>query len=127
MSASGSVPSVGFPPAAPPGPRLGLRENLGQFSLLLLINAFVGAMVGMERSVLPLLAESEFGVVSRASMLSFLVTFGLVKALANAFAGGAADQGRPVPPGPARRAGTTLPRLGGGEDVPGGVEAIRHR
>jgi len=73
-------------------PRLGLRENLGQFSLLVLINAFVGAMVGMERTVLPLLAEREFGVASRTSILSFLVTFGVVKALANAFAGGAADR-----------------------------------
>ncbi|MGH7730474.1 MAG: MFS transporter [Candidatus Eiseniibacteriota bacterium] len=72
--------------------RQGLRENLGQFSLLLLINAFVGVMVGMERSILPLLAEREFGIVSRAAILSFLITFGLVKALANAFAGGAADR-----------------------------------
>jgi MFS family permease len=73
-------------------PRLGLKENLGQFSLLVLVNAFVGAMVGMERTVLPLLAEREFGIASRASILSFLVTFGVVKALANAFSGGAADR-----------------------------------
>ena len=72
--------------------RLGLRANLGQFSLLLLVNGFVGAMVGMERSVLPLLAEREFGVASRAAILSFLITFGLVKAIANAFAGLAADR-----------------------------------
>lgn len=78
--------------AAQPGRRLGLRENLGQFSLLLLTNAFVGAMVGMERSVLPLLAEREFGIASRTSILSFLLTFGVVKALANAFAGGASDR-----------------------------------
>ncbi len=78
--------------AQPPQARLGLRQNLGQFSLLLLINAFVGAMVGMERTVLPLLAEREFGVVSRTAILSFLLTFGLVKALANAVAGGAADR-----------------------------------
>jgi len=69
-----------------------LRENLGQFSLLLVINAFVGAMVGMERSILPLLADREFGIASRASILSFLLTFGIVKAFANAFAGGAADR-----------------------------------
>lgn len=74
------------------GRRLGLRENLGQFSLLLVINAFVGAMVGMERSVLPLLAEREFGVASRTGILSFLVAFGLVKAIANGFAGAAADR-----------------------------------
>lgn len=72
--------------------RLGLRENLGQFSLLLVINAFVGAMIGMERSVLPLLAEREFAIASRAAILSFLVTFGLVKAIANIFAGAIADR-----------------------------------
>jgi len=86
-----SVPAVVAASTQPPR-RLGLRENLGQFSLLLLINAFVGAMVGMERSVLPLLAEQEFGIASRTSILSFLLTFGVVKALANAFAGGAADR-----------------------------------
>ncbi len=73
-------------------PRLGLKENLGQFSLLVLVNAFVGAMVGMERTVLPLLAEREFGIASRASILSFLVTFGVVKALANVFSGRASDR-----------------------------------
>jgi MFS family permease len=72
--------------------KLGLRENLGQFSLLLLINAFVGAMVGMERAVLPLLAEREFGIASRTSILSFLVTFGIVKAFTNLLAGRAADR-----------------------------------
>ena len=71
---------------------LGLRENRGQFALLLLINGFVGAMVGMERALLPLLAEREFGVASRASILSFVLTFGLVKALANLAAGGLADR-----------------------------------
>jgi len=85
-----SAPSAAA--VAAPASRLGLRENLGQFSLLLLINAFVGAMVGMERSILPLLAEHEFGIASRASILSFLLTFGIVKAFANAFAGGAADR-----------------------------------
>jgi len=69
-----------------------LRENLGQFSLLVLINGFVGAMVGMERSVLPLLAEREFGVASRTSILSFILTFGVVKAVFNLIAGGAADR-----------------------------------
>lgn len=72
--------------------RLGLRENLGQFSLLLLINAFVGAMVGMERTVLPLLAEREFAIASRTSILGFLLAFGVVKALTNVLAGGAADR-----------------------------------
>src|SRR5262245_2813238 len=72
--------------------QLGLRENAGQFSLLVLIHAFVGATVGTERSILPLLAEREFGVASRSAILSFLITFGLVKALANAFAGAATDR-----------------------------------
>jgi MFS family permease len=72
--------------------RLGLRENAGQFALLLLINAFVGAMVGMERSILPILAEREFGIASRTAILSFLITFGLIKALTNIVAGGAMDR-----------------------------------
>src|SRR5262249_9490013 len=73
-------------------PRLGLRQNASQFSLLLLINAFVGAMVGMERSTLPILAREEFGIASRASILSFLLTFGIAKAFANIVAGRAADR-----------------------------------
>lgn len=61
--------------------RLGLRENLGQFSLLVLVNAFVGAMVGLERSILPAIAEQEFHIVARTSILSFIVVFGITKAL----------------------------------------------
>ena len=72
--------------------RLGLKENLGAFSLLVLINAFVGSMVGIERTVLPLLAEREFAIASRASILGFLVAFGVVKGLTNALAGRAADR-----------------------------------
>jgi MFS family permease len=87
-----SAPPVARHPGEPPLPRLGLRENLGQFSLLLLINAFVGVMVGMERTILPVLAEREFGIASRTAILAFLVSFGLVKALANLFAGAAADR-----------------------------------
>ena len=56
--------------------RLGLRENLAQFSLLVLVNAFVGAMVGMERSILPLIAEREFHLLARTAILSFIVVFG---------------------------------------------------
>jgi len=78
--------------AVPGAPRLGLRANLGQFSLLLAINGFVGVMIGIERSILPLLAEQEFGIASRTTILSFLVSFGIVKALANLFAGAAADR-----------------------------------
>src|SRR6266540_591568 len=72
--------------------KLGLRENWKQFSLLVLVNAFVGSMVGMERVVLPLLAEREFGLVSRAAILSFIVSFGLTKAFANLFAGRMSDR-----------------------------------
>ena len=66
---------------------LGLRENVAQFVLLVLVNAFVGAMVGVERSVLPLLAEVEFGIASATATLSFLIAFGLAKAGANFLAG----------------------------------------
>jgi len=72
--------------------QLGVRENWKQFSLLVLVNAFVGSMVGMERVVLPLLAEREFGLVSRAAILSFIVSFGLTKAAANLFAGRMSDR-----------------------------------
>ncbi|WP_454763935.1 MFS transporter [Cupriavidus campinensis] len=76
---------------APPV-RLGLRENLGQFSLLLLVNAFVGAMVGQERSILPAIAEQEFHIAARAAILSFIVVFGITKALTNYFAGRLSDR-----------------------------------
>lgn len=72
--------------------RLGLRANWLQFSLLVVVNAFVGAMVGMERAILPLLAEQEFGIASRTATLSFVASFGLVKALANLLAGRLGDQ-----------------------------------
>jgi MFS family permease len=66
---------------------LGLRENLTQFSLLVAVTAFVGAMVGLERSTLPLIGEQDFGLGSRAAVLSFIVAFGLAKALTNLAAG----------------------------------------
>jgi len=72
--------------------RLGLRENWQQFSLLVIVNAFVGAMVGLERTVLPLIAEADFGLVAKSVTLSFLVSFGVVKALANLFAGRLSDR-----------------------------------
>src|SRR5690242_4413419 len=65
---------------------LGLRENLGQFSLLVLINVFVGMMVGLERTVVPLIGEKEFGLVSKTAIVSFIVSFGVTKALCNLFA-----------------------------------------
>jgi MFS family permease len=66
---------------------LGLRENLAQFSLLVALNAFVGAMVGLERSTLPLIGQSDFGLASKAAVLSFIVAFGLAKAITNLSAG----------------------------------------
>ena len=72
--------------------RLGLRENLGQFSLLVLVNAFVGAMVGLERSILPLLAEQVFHLATRGAVLSFIVAFGLSKAATNYLAGRFSDR-----------------------------------
>ena len=67
-------------------PRLGIRENFAQFSLLVLVNAFVGAMVGMERSILPAIVEEEFHLAARTAVLSFIAVFGVTKALANSFA-----------------------------------------
>jgi len=78
--------------ALPLAPRLGLRANAGQFWLLVLVNAFVGGMVGLERTVLPLLAEREFGLASRSAALSFIATFGLVKAVTNYVAGRLGDR-----------------------------------
>jgi MFS family permease len=72
--------------------RLGLRENAAQFGLLLVVNACVGAMVGMERSILPLIAERDFHLVARAAMLSFILVFGLTKGLTNYAAGRFADR-----------------------------------
>jgi MFS family permease len=71
---------------------LGLRANWQQFTLLILVNAFVGAMVGLERTVVPLLAEEEFGLVSKSIVLTFLISFGLVKALSNLLAGRFSDR-----------------------------------
>lgn len=70
----------------------GLRANWAQFALLVVINGFVGGMVGLERAVLPLLAEAELGVAAPAAMLSFLVVFGLSKAGANYWAGRAMER-----------------------------------
>lgn len=70
---------------------LGLRENWRQFSLLALINAFVGGMVGVERTVVPLIGSQEFGIASTALVVSFIVSFGVVKAFANLVSGYFAD------------------------------------
>lgn len=72
--------------------RLGLRENWQQFTLLVIINAFVGGLIGLERTILPLIAEADFNLLSKTVVLSFLISFGLVKALANLFAGRLGDR-----------------------------------
>jgi MFS family permease len=71
--------------------RLGLRANASQFALLVMLNAFVGAMVGLERSVLPLIGQDDFGLTSKSAILAFVVAFGVAKALANLAAGGLAE------------------------------------
>lgn len=71
--------------------RLGLKENLPQFSLLVLVNAFVGVMIGMERVVIPVLAEELYGLASYSAVLSFIITFGSAKALSNLLAGRLGD------------------------------------
>lgn len=73
-------------------PRLGLRENLPQFTLLIVLNAFVGAMVGLERTVLPLLGEQEFGLESKTAITSFIVSFGVTKAVLNLVAARLSDR-----------------------------------
>ena len=71
---------------------LGLTENIGQFSLPVLINAFVGGMVGLERTILPLIAERDFGIASKSAILSFIISFGIVKAFSNLIAGRYSDR-----------------------------------
>ena len=71
---------------------LGLRENLGQFSLLVIVNAFVGAMVGMERTILPPIAEQDFHLAAKTAVLSFIVVFGVTKAVTNYLAGRLSDR-----------------------------------
>src|SRR5579864_7008021 len=72
--------------------RLGLKQNWRQFSLLVLINAFVGGMVGIERTVVPLIGSEEFGIASTTIVVSFIVSFGVIKALANLVSGQLADR-----------------------------------
>ena len=67
--------------------KLGLKENWKQFTLLVIVNAFVGGMIGMERTIFPQFAELEFGVSSKTAILSFITAFGLTKALANYYTG----------------------------------------
>jgi len=72
--------------------KLGLKENSVQFTLLVIINAFVGGMIGMERTILPQLAETAFGLSSKTAMLSFIMAFGVTKAICNYFTGRLANR-----------------------------------
>jgi MFS family permease len=76
----------------PPTVRLGLKENWRQFALLVLVNAFVGGMVGLERTVVPLIGPEEFGLVLKTAIFSFIVSFGVVKAFSNLLSGTLADR-----------------------------------
>src|SRR5262245_47319099 len=89
---SGVIAPRDASPETPGSPRLGLHRNWRQFSLLVLINAFVGGMVGIERAILPLIASRDFGLASTTAALSFIVSFGLVKAVTNLFAGFLSDR-----------------------------------
>ena len=80
------------PVSAPDSPPLGIRANAAQFSLLVVVNAFVGAMVGLERTLLPSLAEEEFHLAAKSAVLSFIVVFGVTKALTNYLAGRLSDR-----------------------------------
>src|SRR5690606_41071860 len=72
--------------------QLGLKENWRQFTLLVIINAFVGGMVGLERSILSEIAEKEFEMAATSAILSFIVVFGVVKAISNYYAGALANK-----------------------------------
>jgi MFS family permease len=72
--------------------KLGLKKNWKQFTLLIVVNAFVGGMIGMERTIIPKFAEIEFGVASKTAILSFIVAFGITKAITNYFAGKLANR-----------------------------------
>lgn len=72
--------------------RLELKENKGQFILLIIINAFVGGMVGLERTVLPRIAEAEFAIAAKTAILSFIIVFGIVKAITNYYTGALANK-----------------------------------
>ncbi len=72
--------------------KLGLKENLKQFSILVIVNAFVGGMVGLERSILPEIAGKEFGLVVKTAILSFIIVFGITKAITNYYTGALANK-----------------------------------
>lgn len=72
--------------------QLGLKENWKQFSLLVLVNAFVGGMIGLERTIIPQIAEADFGLAARTAILSFIVVFGVTKAITNYYTGALANR-----------------------------------
>ncbi len=72
--------------------KLGLKENWKQFTLLLIVNAFVGGMVGLERSILPEIAHEEFGMIVKTAILSFIIVFGITKAITNYYTGALANK-----------------------------------
>ena len=72
--------------------KLGLKENRKQFILLVIINAFVGGMVGLERSILPRIAGVEFHIAAKTAILSFIIVFGILKAVTNYNTGAPANQ-----------------------------------
>jgi MFS family permease len=75
-----------------PDVQLGLQKNWKQFTILVIVNAFVGGMIGMERTIIPQFAELEFGIASKTAILSFIIAFGISKALANYYTGKLANQ-----------------------------------
>ena len=82
-------------PLSRTGIALGLRENWQQFALLVLINAFVGGMIGLERTLVPLIGGETFRLASTAAITSFIVSFGVVKAVTNLVSGQLADSWGP--------------------------------
>ena len=74
------------------GVTLGLKENWKQFTLLVFINAFVGGMVGLERTIIPQIAEVDFGLSAKTAIFSFIVVFGITKAITNYFTGTLANR-----------------------------------
>jgi len=71
---------------------LGLKENWKQFTLLVIINGFVGGMVGLERTLLPDIAEADYQIAANTAILSFIIVFGITKAIANYYAGSLANK-----------------------------------
>ena len=72
--------------------KLGLRENWKQFTLLVVVNAFVGGMIGLDRTIIPQIAEADFGLAAKTAILSFIVVFGITKAITNYFTGALANR-----------------------------------